>query len=856
MNKSVKPPKFASWLFSMFIPFHDRESFLFDMKEVYNSINKNKGRIRAHTWIWMHFLRSLPSFFKTIIYWSITMFKNYLKIAFRSMKRQKGFSLINISGLAVGMACCIIILLWVEHETSWDKFHNNLDRLYRVAFYAGTDKRDFNGAILPGPVAEYLKEKYPEIIKSTNYRYRGQVVFKVEDKQYPCKGVFVHPDFLEMFSFPVINGDIKTALSDPRSIVITEETAVKIFGSTDITGKTLNGLQITGVIKNVPVNSSFQFDFLIPFALAPQWMNIWDNKAVSCYVKIDKNVSPEVVDSKIANVLYERFPEWKNFLYLQPVSDMHLHSLGGGGRITYVYMFSLMGIIILLFACINFMNLSTARSETRFREIGMRKVVGSSRKDLIKQFLFESVLYTFISFTGSICLAVLLIPYFNSLLGTNFTFTFSPDMVFKLLGIAVFTGIISGSYPAFYLSSFNPVMLLKKQLTGFRILNKGKTSVNGSNVFVRRGLVTIQFSLSTIFVICLFVIYLQLSYMKNADLGFEKDNIVVLNLPGNERNNAQTIKSELLANPNIISVTTARNSQTEWNESAGISWEGKASDELFDTGRNYVDYDYLETFKLKMVSGRFFSPEFPSELDNGAVINEAAVRKMGLEDPVGKKIIFAPGSSYERTTKIIGVIKDYHTESFHKEIRPFILYFNENSIRMFLRINSAGVQSTLSFIRSKVKEFTPDNDVSYHFLDREISSLYDSEDRVGGMISNITIIAVIISALGLLGLTSFTAQRRKKEIGIRKVLGANIFQVTSLITREFLVIILLANIIAWPVVYYVMNKWLQDFVYKISFQWWIFVLSGLFTVVIAVLTIGYQSVKAAAADPVDSLKYE
>ena len=662
-----------------------------------------------------------------------------------------------------------------------------------------------------------------------------------------------------MFSFPVIEGDLQTAFSNPSAIVITEELANKIYGTTDVIGKNLSQLQISAVIKNVPENSHLQFDFLISYDIAPNWMRIWDNKSVFCYVMLQENSSADNVTEKISNILNERNPTWKNFLYLQPVKEIHLHALGGGGgRITYVYIFSLMGIVILVFACINFMNLSTARSETRFKEIGMRKVVGSYRSDLIKQFLFESVLYSVISIVFSIFLSILLLPYFNSLLGTNFRFPFTVDMIFKLIGIAFLTGIISGSYPAFYLSGFHPVALLRRQLSGFILFGKEKGMKKGfsSNVLLRKSLVLIQFSLSILFIICLSAIYLQLNYLKNKDLGFEKENIVVLDLPNSAGRNSQTIKTELLKNTNILKATAAVNGHVGWDESAGMIWEGKKTDDLFDVGRNFVDYDYIETFGLEIAQGRFYSKDFSSDQQNAVVINEAAARKMEIENPVGIQITWAPDGSYARTSTVIGVIRDFHSESLHKEIRPFVFYLNQNGANLFLKIKPDNVSGTLDFIRAKINGFFPGIPVSLSFIEDEINSMYTSEEKTGNLISNITFIAIFISTLGLIGLSSFSAQKRIKEIGIRKILGASVSNIVKLLSREFIVLVITANIISWPVAYYAMSKWLNNFEFKISLSIWIFAASGFAAFLMAFITVSYQSVTAAQKKPVNTLKYE
>jgi putative ABC transport system permease protein len=776
------------------------------------------------------------------------MFRNYLKLALRNIKRHKGYALINIASLAVGIACCILILLWVQGELSFDRFHKNAKEIYRVA--VTNEQGDFHGYAQPSALASYLEKEYPEITHAASVSLQHQRKLGISQTGFFCSGQLVDPCFFEIFTFPLFKGDPKTALNSPSSLVITEELARKIFGDSDPIGKVVKyedraDLMVTGALKNIPKNSHLQFEFLRPY---PNQMKLWNVKSVHTYVLLQKNIPYQEVSKKIANVMNLHNPSWKNILYLQPMTKSHLFNLdsawfGEQKIIIYIYLFSAMAIIILLIACINFMNLATARSEARFKEIGIKKVVGASRAHLIRQFLSESSLLSLISLGLAVLLVQGLLPTVNSMLGLQLELRWSGSIFLSLAAIALMTGLLAGSYPAFFLSSFHPVRVLKGSVG----------SAGTRSLLLRRILVVTQFSLSIVFIISALVILSQLKYIKNKDLGFDKENIVIVQARGELLQQSPTIKSELLQNPSITSIAFSINRLDRWESSSGVEWSGRASEVNFDMGINWVDYDFLKTFGLEMAEGRFFSREFSTDKSGACVVNEAAIKAMHMKDPIGQKISAFGG---ELKGTIVGVIKDYHTETLHKEIRPFAIFLREAGEYMCARIKGNNISGTLDFMKNKIREFVPNDPFQFSFLDEEFGKLYKADQLTGRLVTYLTVLAIFVSCLGLFGLATFTVEKRIKEIGVRKVLGASVSGIVLLLSKEFLKLVLMANLIAWPIAYYFMSRWLQNFAYRTSIGIGIFIISGLLALAIALLTVSYQSIKAALANPVDSLRYE
>ncbi len=775
------------------------------------------------------------------------MLKSYFKIAFRNLIRHRVYSFINVMGLAVGMACAVLVMLWVRYELSYDEFHKNADRLYRVVFT--NPQKEFHGFYQPGPLAKYLKENFPEIEQSTNY---AETQWKISrgTKGFFCTGSVVDSVFFQMFSFPLEEGNPNTVLTSPNSIVISRSLAQKIFGQSDPVGQALKlddrpGMIVTGVFSDVPETSHLHFDFVISFSGAPDWMKMWDRKCVYTYVLLRENTSFDEINKKIYGVMNIHNPTWKNVLYLFPITKSHLFEPGGGGPIIYVYIFSLFGILILIVACINFMNLSTARSEKRLKEIGIKKTVGSSRMELVWQFMAETILLSFVSLLIAIAIVELSLPGLNNTLGVHIVMTFSGRVICALLGITLLTGLMAGSYPAIYLSSFNPMSALSGRIS--------QTGEHRSS-FIRNVFVIAQFSFSVFIITCVLFIGKQLSFIQSKNLGFNKEQILMISTRGALQQNVAIVKDEFLKYPFVQSAAVSATDLTSF-QGAGtgpIDWEGKNSGKVLEVGFNFVDEDFAKTLQIKMAQGRFFSKEYPSDISGAFVINEAAAKAMGISDPINKNLT----TWFGMKGKIVGVIRDFNTQSLREEMTPVVLIPIKSANYLCLRLASTDIAGAMKTIEKRVKEIVPDDPFEYRFLDEEIDNQYKTEQRTDKLAALIAILSIFISCLGLFGLASFSSERRTKEIGIRKVLGASITGVLVMLTKDFTKWILVANAIAWPIAWYAINKWLQNFTYRIEVSWWVFGMAGVLTLLIALLTVSWQAIRAATANPVESLRCE
>ncbi|MGD2294289.1 MAG: ABC transporter permease [Candidatus Aminicenantes bacterium] len=786
--------------------------------------------------------------------WMPDLLWNYFKIALRRIRRQKGYSFINITGLTIGLTCCILIFFWVQHELSFDRFHKKTKQIYRV-LSVWPEENEY-GPQGPGPLGPALKEDYPEIVNAARLFPPPPRPVRHEDRVFHVRALGVDPSFLEIFSFPLVRGDVKTSVEDPNFIILTEETARKYFGYEDPIGKVMMfewwsrwlEFHVTGVIEDVPSNSHLQFEALIPFdfvTASGMAIDRWDVTAYHTYIQLEENVGYKTLDAKISGILKDHYPDATSQIHLEPLARIHLFSFFGGGPIIYVYIFSLIGILILLIACFNFMNLSTARSMTRAKEVGLRKVVGSSRRQLIQQFLGESIVLSLFALGVALILVQLLLPVVNHILGTSLVMHLSLLTVGILLGIALITGLFSGSYPAFLLSGFRPV-------TAVRGADR-KTSKRSP---LRRVLVISQFIISIVLIICVTFISRQMDYVKNRELGFEKTHILSLVMGGSFWDKYETIQQELLSNPRILSMTKTNFAFPAGFGTSHVWWEGKEDNENIFMAIRSVDFDFQKTFDIEMVEGRFFSREFKTDVLESFILNEAAVEFMGLDDPVGKafscQIPFAEGKG-----KIIGVVKDFHFQSLHNEIRPLIIMIHPYwRINCYIKISSDDVSSTLAFIDTKLKKLVPEYPFELKFLEEDIDRLYRTEQRIGSIVSYGTILAVFIACLGLFGLASFTAEQRTKEIGIRKVLGASVAGIVFHFIKQFALWVILANVIAWPMSYLIMRQWLRGFAYRTPMGWEVFTLSAILALGIALITVSYQALKSATANPVDSLRYE
>ncbi|UCC40494.1 MAG: ABC transporter permease [Candidatus Aminicenantes bacterium] len=774
------------------------------------------------------------------------MFKNFVKITLRNIKRHWGYSFINIIGLAIGMACCILILLWVQDEFSFDKFHENYKDLYTTIPKIG-DTRYYSNPLAFAPI---FKEKYPEVLKITRY-YQRFVLIKYKDKIFNESGALVDDDFLEMFTFPLIKGTPETVFASQDSIVISERLAEKYFGSEDPIGQSLlinnnARLMVTGLLKNVPSNSHLQFDFLASMRLMGKRAETSWSYEPRTYVLLQKNISlPDFAD-KISGFIMEHDKRTNQVVTLgiRPLSEIHLYSLRGTDPIVYVYIFLTIAIAILLIACINFINISTARSNTRAKEIGMRKVVGAVKADIIKQFIGESITLSVISILLAIGLVSLFLPAFNNLSGKQLTLniTGSVSTLFGLIGVALFTGLMSGSYPALMLSSFKPVKTLK-----------GEMQSRSGGFVLRKILVVGQFTAAIILLIGTTVMYKQLNYIENIDLGLNKEQVVSISMNRELNRNYRSVKNEIKQHANIINVTSAWNLPTNISRINPVYWEGRGPEQYVTMNDQSVDYDYFKTFDMEIIQGRSFSEEYGTDRKN-YVLNEEAAKLTELESPVGKMF-----SVWEDEGEIIGIVKNFHSRSLHNEIGPIVFTLSKrhgSHNYIFVKIRPDDIQGTLGYLEKTVKRFAPNYLFEYMFLDDAFDRQYRSDRQRGEIYKYFTFLAIFISCLGLFGMASFISEQRTKEIGIRKVLGASIANIIIKVSKDFVILLAISNIIAWPIAYYVMTRMLDNYAYRTNIPVWVFLVSGMIAIIIALLTVCVKIIKAALANPVDCLRYE
>ncbi len=770
---------------------------------------------------------------------------NFLKSMIRNMAKNRPFTFINLAGLAIGIACAFYILLWVQDELSFDQFHTHKNDLYRIV--RTNENESYYTYHVPGALADALKSDYPEITNATNYCRLPATKLSKDMKGFYSDLRFVDAAFFQMFDFPLKSGAWFTDTGNPQSIVISEDLAQKLFGDENAVGNTITmddsqELLITGVMANCPANSHIQFDGLLPMQLAPESARIWTNNWPYTYIQLDPHASQETVINKIGRTLQRYKHNSKDIITLQSLVSAHLHSYQDTSRMTYVFIFSALGIVVLITACINFINLVTAQSDRRAKEISIKKVVGSSQKQLTLQFLFETIVYVAIATCMAIVLVQLALPHMNHLTAKQIHLQFGPQTITMLLGIVLITGTIAGLYPAIVLSSQQPISVLR---------NRSKKAFKHS--CLRKGLIVLQYVFSVFLIISVLVFRQQLNHLQNKNLGFNKEHVLVLNTRGEIAVNSIMIRNELLKYPDIRQITVSVN-PIEKRKSDGLVKYGV--DKKINCAFNYVDSDFQKTLQIDMAYGHFFSDIFQSELGSGAVINESAMRALGIEDPVGKMIVRQRSSAHSETFTIIGVMKDFHNESLHQKIRPLMMMHSPQGQYMYLRVAPGHLTATINHIEKTIKTLIPNEPFSYQFLDENIRRFYHSEKIMSRLTLYITFLAVFISALGLLGLVTFSVAQRTKEIGIRKILGSSNTNVMKLLTKEYLKLIVIANIIAWPIAWYVMNKWLQNFAYRTELTLLPFVLSGILALLIALFTVSWQVTRAATANPVKSLRHE
>ncbi len=806
------------------------------------------------------------------------MFKNYLKVALRNLLRNKFYTAINIIGLAIGLTCTILIGLYIQNELSYDKHHVKHKRIYRLESHFTIQESDDFFAATAFPLAVALKLEYPEVEEYARFTPMDNNLFEIDGKKFFEDNVYyADSTTFNVFTHKFISGSPEKALNEPYTMVLTKSFARRIFGDENPIGKVLAtgyglNMTVTGVIEDLPQNLHLKFEALCSMITLAEFFgheryhslesgSFWQIGHYS-YILLKEGVDIQSILDK-----YPQFNEKyikpvgdqinsKFQLMVQPLADVHLHSRVGydqpTGNITYVYTFGIVAIFLLLIGCINYMNMATARSAKRAVEVGIRKVVGARRGLLQKQFLIESLLITLLALILAFIAIEFLLPAFNEISGRHLEVDISGNLLFYIgiLGITIFVGIVSGSYPAFYLSSFIPVEVLK-----------GKTGSRGKGA-LRKILVLLQFSISIIMIIGTVTVTQQLNFLRTKDLGFEEENIVVLTVRDTTGvKNLDVFKEELLKHPNILKVGK---SSSIPGQGYGILVHRYETNDgtLAEKGINFffVDNDYLDTMNMKIITGRDFDPELQTDIEESILINEKTAEVLGWgDDALGKRIQFGANldGTANRETKVVGVVKDFHYTSLHNEVDPIVILLADSPLRnISLRIRGEDIINTLDFIEEKWNEFCPTFPFDFTFLDDSLNELYIAEQKIGEVFSYFSILCVFIACLGLFGLAAFTAEQRTKEIGIRKVMGASVSSIVIHLSKEFAKWVIIANIIAWPIAYLGLNKWLENFAYKVDITVFTFFLSGIIALVIALLTVSFQAVKAANTNPVEALKYE
>ena len=805
------------------------------------------------------------------------MIKNYLKVALRNLWKNKAFSAINIIGLASGLAVCLLIVLYVKAELSYDKYNLNANRIYRLDADISFNVTQFTASVSPDPLAPALVKDYPEIEQMARLNYQGDILIKKDNLNVKDhNSVFADSTFFKVFTVPMIHGNPNTALNEPNSIVIDETTAKKYFNTTDVVGKTLfvdntTNCKITGVIKDIPKQSHFHFSFIRPKGKGnDDWLS--NNAHTYILVRPDalRQKIQSDVDATINNYLakdlmaqlHSSLKDLQNkgghFIYhLVPLTDIHLHAdksyeIEANGSAADVYIFSVIAIFILLIACVNFMNLSTARSANRAKEVGIRKVAGSLRSHLITQFLTESVLLSFFSLLLAIIMAMLLLPLFNQLSGKDMSVAtlFSTWLFPVMIALVFLVGCIAGSYPAFYLSSFQPVHVLK-----------GKVAKGFKNSWLRSSLVVFQFCISIMLIIGTIIIYNQLNFIRSREIGYNRDQVLVLHNAWYLDKKIHTFRNELLNIPGVTGATISGDLPT----GTSFDQEGWFRDATLDANKAivltnfYVDENYIPTLDMKMAQGRNFSKDFPSD-STGIILNEAAVKVLGVKDPL-KETLYRPdyrsgGALKPIAFHVVGVVKDFNFSSMHQHVGPLIIQLGDNWGSIAMKIDTKNIPSVINKVEASWTKTAPGQPFNYTFMDADFEKVYTAEQQTGKLFITFAVFAIFIGCLGLFGLVTYAAEQRTKEIGVRKVLGASVGGIVTMLSKDFAKLVLIASLIAFPVAWWVMNKWLQSFAYRINISWWVFVVAGLTAILIALMTVSFQAIKAAVANPVKSLRTE
>jgi len=787
------------------------------------------------------------------------MIKNYIKIAFRNIFRNKIFSIINVLGLAVGLAVSVIILVYIKHELSYDKFHDNYKNTYRMSISQAQGENISLSAITSPAMGPETVEEMPEIKNFTRTSTQQSGTFKYNNESFETgSSIYADSTFFDVFSFKILVGDSKKVLNAPNSIVISKSLSKKIFKKDNPIGQQLYYhsdivLTITGIFEDIPDNTHMNFNSVISFntfSERPDFVNTWDgNFSYYTFVVLENSVNPDNLEAKLVDIFYEKLNKklelygWKILPFFEPLEDLYLRSdslyqIKTGSEAT-VQVFIIIAVFLLLIAGINFMNLSTALIFKRVKEVAIRKVSGASKRKVVYQFLNESIIVSLFSLILALILIEIFLPGFNQMFNKNLSLYNRSNIILIIAfpAIAILIGIISGAYPAIIISGFKAVNLFK----GFKVKGNSKFSIQ--NI-----LVIVQFVISTVLIISTTVIYFQINFLTNKDLGYNKENLVVVGLYNTKSfNNCELLKERFLENSNVINSTIASAYPKNGLTSNGYKPEGYEQGVMFNA--LYVDCNYISTMGMEIVKGRDFNPEIPTDKEK-LIVNETLAKEVGWDDPIGKYI--------ERNGKqeIIGVVKDFHFASLHDKIAPLVITMYPRKSMIITKVKDENMQATLEYMEKQWIEITGDNSFNYFYLNESFENLYKADQNFGEIILSFSLLAIFIACLGLFGLTAFISMQRTKEIGIRKTLGASLLSINKLIIKEFIIIVLISLVFAWPIGYYAMNKWLQNYAYKIDLNIMYFILASVIAILVALLTLSYHSVKASKTNPIDSLKYE
>ncbi len=789
------------------------------------------------------------------------MFKNLLKTAVRHIRKHLGYSLLNVLGLTIGITSALFLIMYVSDEVSYDRYHDNADRIYRVSSKITETDDQFTWNVGQIPMGPQVVQDYPEVESFVRFINMPRALYKFEDKEYVEENFFYADSTLfDIFTYKVIRGEVRSAVRDPNKIVLTETAAARYFGDGDPVGKTLtsgeDAFEVTGVIEDVPDNSHFRFEAVSARNNLPKQLGTWGNFGVFTYLLLPAELDAEAFETKIQGMydahmktIFEPLKIKIEYI-LEPITKIHLYSTNPNepeptGSITYVIIFGIVALFLVLIAAMNYMNLATARSASRAREVGLRKVVGSRRGTLVAQFLSESVVLTIISLIISIVLLIILLPKFNNLAGKTFDLSvlYSPVVIISLLGIILVAGIFGGSYPAFFLSKFSPVTVLKGEITQ-----------GSAGSLFRKILVVIQFTISVAMIVCTMVVFRQLNYLKNKDQGFNQENVLSLQLNRGMVNKYPVLKMALQENNDIRYVTSTNTAIGEGSGKVIFSMETDQG--MAQRGINFavVDHDFVETLGITIINGRDFDKEMPSDTLFSVVVNETLANRLGWADAIGKKVQLGDGAQIN--AKVIGVMKDYHQTGMYNEIESLMLVWRERNNIVYIKLSGSNTEQTLSFIESKWKEVFPDQPFTYTFLSERFNNQFEADENRGFIFTIFTILAIIIACLGLFGLASYMVEQRTKEIGIRKVFGADEGVIVRLVLKDFLVLIAISIVIAVPAAYYIMSNWLENYVYRTKIGVMLLIIAALITVVITLITISFKAYQASILNPAASIKTE